>query len=522
MTGAKFELDNLTAIVDRNFIQIDGSTEDVMPLEPFAEKYRAFNWEVFECDGNDIAAFIETARQAAELQGQAASDHREHRARQGRLLHGRRLYVARKAAQRTAGRTKRCASSQAEREGDRRPWLAERRRSTPPPRRCISSTIVARSSRFRRATDSAKGLIEAGTRNRNVLGICADLSESTRFEGFRKAHPAAVHRDRRLRADARGDGRRSRRGRKDPVDRQLRDVQSRALVGASSHDHGAQRNEREDRRRARRRLGRPRRRDASSDRRHRDHARDPAHDGRRSVRLGADEKSHAGALGDVGARPTCASAARNRPSSRPTRRRSRSARRRCFAKAATLRSSRAASSSTTRSSPPTGSRARTASNAASSTTTRSSRWTKPRSSMPPRRAAPSSRSKSTKKHGGMGSRVAEILQRNYPVPIEFVGVDDRFGQSGDPVELIEYYGMGADAIVEAARRAHKRKLHASVSAARRAQRNAAETLVAPHPGERCDSQRRTGGARRPRSRSVAGSSVRRASLRHYVRRGGLR
>ncbi|HTA55323.1 MAG TPA: transketolase C-terminal domain-containing protein [Candidatus Acidoferrales bacterium] len=61
------------------------------------------------------------------------------------------------------------------------------------------------------------------------------------------------------------------------------------------------------------------------------------------------------------------------------------------------------------------------------------------------------------KAGGMGSRVAEILSAKFPAPIEFVGVDDRFGQSGDPMELIEYYGMGADAIVEAARRAHKRK-----------------------------------------------------------------
>ena len=40
MTAAKFKLDNLIAIVDRNFIQIDGSTEDVMPLEPFADKLR--------------------------------------------------------------------------------------------------------------------------------------------------------------------------------------------------------------------------------------------------------------------------------------------------------------------------------------------------------------------------------------------------------------------------------------------------------------------------------------------------
>jgi transketolase len=61
------------------------------------------------------------------------------------------------------------------------------------------------------------------------------------------------------------------------------------------------------------------------------------------------------------------------------------------------------------------------------------------------------------KHAGMGSRVAEIVAQNDPVPIEFIGVDDRFGQSGDPVELIEYYGMGADSIVAAVRRAAKRK-----------------------------------------------------------------
>jgi transketolase len=61
------------------------------------------------------------------------------------------------------------------------------------------------------------------------------------------------------------------------------------------------------------------------------------------------------------------------------------------------------------------------------------------------------------KQAGMGSRVAEILAAAQPAPIEFVGVDDRFGQSGDPAELIEYYGMGVDAIKAAARRAYARK-----------------------------------------------------------------
>ena len=58
---------------------------------------------------------------------------------------------------------------------------------------------------------------------------------------------------------------------------------------------------------------------------------------------------------------------------------------------------------------------------------------------------------------GMGSRVAEIVAQHHPVPIEFVGVQDQFGQSGDPAELIEHYGMGSAAIKEAARKAYKRK-----------------------------------------------------------------
>jgi transketolase len=61
------------------------------------------------------------------------------------------------------------------------------------------------------------------------------------------------------------------------------------------------------------------------------------------------------------------------------------------------------------------------------------------------------------KHAGMGSRVAEILAQHRPTPIEFVGVNDTFGQSGDPAELIEHYGMGVDAIVSAVHRAHQRK-----------------------------------------------------------------
>ena len=64
MVAGKYALDHIVCIVDRNFIQIDGSTETVMPLEPFAAKYEAFNWDVRECDGNDVAAVIAAVERA--------------------------------------------------------------------------------------------------------------------------------------------------------------------------------------------------------------------------------------------------------------------------------------------------------------------------------------------------------------------------------------------------------------------------------------------------------------------------
>ena len=59
--------------------------------------------------------------------------------------------------------------------------------------------------------------------------------------------------------------------------------------------------------------------------------------------------------------------------------------------------------------------------------------------------------------GGMGSAVAECLASNYPVPIEFVGVKDSFGQSGTPDELIEHYGMGVKDITKAVEKVLTRK-----------------------------------------------------------------
>ncbi len=64
MFGGKHRLSNLTVIVDRNNIQIDGRTEDVMPLEPLREKYEAFRWHVLEIDGHNIRAFVDAVNEA--------------------------------------------------------------------------------------------------------------------------------------------------------------------------------------------------------------------------------------------------------------------------------------------------------------------------------------------------------------------------------------------------------------------------------------------------------------------------
>jgi transketolase len=64
MFAGKYRLANLTQIIDRNFIQIEGNTEDIMPLEPLADKYRAFNWHVIEIDGHNIRQIHEAIEQA--------------------------------------------------------------------------------------------------------------------------------------------------------------------------------------------------------------------------------------------------------------------------------------------------------------------------------------------------------------------------------------------------------------------------------------------------------------------------
>jgi transketolase len=64
MFANKYKLNNITAFVDRNYMQSDGYSEDVMPLDPLEPKWEAFGWEVFSIDGHDFEQIIGTVEKA--------------------------------------------------------------------------------------------------------------------------------------------------------------------------------------------------------------------------------------------------------------------------------------------------------------------------------------------------------------------------------------------------------------------------------------------------------------------------
>lgn len=69
MSASQFALDNLCAIIDRNRLQIDGLTKDVMNIEPLADKYRSFGWNVIEIDGHDISRIVAAFDEAKTVKG---------------------------------------------------------------------------------------------------------------------------------------------------------------------------------------------------------------------------------------------------------------------------------------------------------------------------------------------------------------------------------------------------------------------------------------------------------------------
>ena len=64
MTAAKYHLGNLIAILDSNRVQLDGMVQDIMPVEPMADKWRASGWQVLEADGHSVPELAAALNQA--------------------------------------------------------------------------------------------------------------------------------------------------------------------------------------------------------------------------------------------------------------------------------------------------------------------------------------------------------------------------------------------------------------------------------------------------------------------------
>ena len=69
MFGHKYRLDNVVAFVDRNYLQTDGDSEKVMPLDPLAPKWEAFGWDTHEIDGHDYQEIVDTVEKASATKG---------------------------------------------------------------------------------------------------------------------------------------------------------------------------------------------------------------------------------------------------------------------------------------------------------------------------------------------------------------------------------------------------------------------------------------------------------------------
>lgn len=68
MLAGKYKLQNITAIIDRNNIQIDGHTEEIMPIEPLREKYESFGWHVEDINGHDMRQIVTTLEESKAIQ----------------------------------------------------------------------------------------------------------------------------------------------------------------------------------------------------------------------------------------------------------------------------------------------------------------------------------------------------------------------------------------------------------------------------------------------------------------------
>ena len=187
MFAAKYQLHNLTAWIDRNNIQIDGFTEDVMPLEPLATKYASFGWHVLEIDGHNYRAIADAARFRRGRLREANRDHLPHHPRKGSGLHGSRLHLARHPARPGPGPAR--AGRAAE---PARPDRGRARMSSRDPRR--TPGLFGEPDQKACRAGFGDALAALGEEDENIVVLTGDLAESTKVDPSATGSPAGSSR----------------------------------------------------------------------------------------------------------------------------------------------------------------------------------------------------------------------------------------------------------------------------------------------------------------------------------------
>lgn len=172
MLAGKHKLNNLIAVIDRNNIQIDGYTEHIMPLEPLADKWRAFNWHVIEVGGHDFKTLNEAVEEAQKIFEKPT------------------VIIAHTIPGKGVSFMERIINGTANRQPKKKAkWHLKNYKMLNPKLKLNPKIFNQDCEQAPTRKGFGQGLLLAGEADKNVVALCADLTESTQMNLFAEKFP---------------------------------------------------------------------------------------------------------------------------------------------------------------------------------------------------------------------------------------------------------------------------------------------------------------------------------------------
>ena len=173
MSAGHYRLDSLCGIVDCNGLQIDGRVDEVLSIEPLADKWAAFGWNVIPIDGHDFAQIETSFQEALCFERETERHPRADGQRKRRLFHGKQTRMAWNRPQQ--GRT--------------RPRVVRAEKGTGGMRTHLVKLDLQNCTKRLTRDGYGEGLLRAAEENPNVVALGADISESVRVSWFKERYP---------------------------------------------------------------------------------------------------------------------------------------------------------------------------------------------------------------------------------------------------------------------------------------------------------------------------------------------